>query len=310
MDSREKIKLYIYPHAKQHTHDKTDLYYNTVPLSKKGIQDHFVLSPPEKADYFYMGQLSDDIVINKEKFEFFEGKEERHVCDIEGDWFQKKIPQWLEESILTINSVKKEYVEKNIKMFIRPTFSHLFMEIIKNNLELKFNFNDNRSFGFKGLPDPLHVREKMWAACKSSQIKFDIEFNDKWAAQTSPSSSLRKKYCKKIMGNTFSLCPRGSGLDSARFFESCFFSRIPVFISHSPYIFGSHYNIEKPFYFQIDADLSVEEIRENLIKIHNTSTSDLKEMSYNSKMFFEDCVRNYFNDPTKNFLEWMENEEE
>ncbi len=177
MDSREKIKLYIYPHAKQHTHDKTDLYYNTVPLSKKGIQDHFVLSPPEKADYFYMGQLSDDIVINKEKFEFFEGKEERHICDIEGDWFQKKIPQWLEESILTINSVKKEYVEKNIKMFIRPTFSHLFMEIIKNNLELKFNFNDNRSFGFKGLPDPLHVREKMWAACKSSQIKFDIEFN-------------------------------------------------------------------------------------------------------------------------------------
>ena len=52
------------------------------------------------------------------------------------------------------------------------------------------------------------------------------------------------------------------------------------------------------------------EVTTNLIKIQNTSTSDLKEMSYNSKMFFEDCVRNYFNDPTKNFLEWMEYEEE
>ena len=305
----KKNNLYIYPNAKAHVHDETQTYYNSVPMSEKGIKDYFVLSSADEADYYYMGQISDDMYVQEEQFEFYKDNKSKHICDIEGDWLQKKIPEWLHGATMTINSVKREYVENDIKMFIRPTFSHLFMEIVKNDIKLRFNFNDNRSFGFKGLPDPLGVRRKVYSACISNRdIKSDIEFNNQWASKCAPGSRLRKEYCSKMIKNTFSLCPRGTGMDTPRFFESCFFSRIPVFVSHSPYIFGKKYNQENPFYFYIDAAKSVEELAEEFIKIKNTETELLREMSYNAKMFFETKVRDYFNDPTGNFLRWIENE--
>jgi hypothetical protein len=305
----KKHNLYVYPNAKKHVHDETEKYYNSVPMSEKGIKDYFVLTSPDNAEYFYMGQVSDDMNVQESNFEFYKDNKAKHICDIEGDWCQKKIPKWLYGATLSINSVKKEYVENKIKMFIRPTFSHLFMEIIKNDMKLKFNFNDNLGFGFKGLADPLGVRNKVRLACNSSaEITSDFEFNSMWASKSSAGSRLRKEYCFKMVKNTFSLCPRGTGMDTPRFFESCFFSRIPVFVSHSPYIFGRSYNMESPFYFYIDASSSVEEITQKLIEIKNTDVNLLREMSHNAKMFFETKVRDYFDDPTGNFLRWIENE--
>ena len=55
-----KIKLYVYPNAREHVHDDTEIYFNTVPLSKKGIEDYCELVSPEEADYFYMGQIPND----------------------------------------------------------------------------------------------------------------------------------------------------------------------------------------------------------------------------------------------------------
>ena len=308
----KKLKLYIYPHARKHTHDQEEIYKNTVPLSAAGIKQHCELVSPEEADYFYMGQISDGVATPpKESFSYIEGKEEKHICDIEGDWLARTLPEWLEDCTLTMNGVRKEYVDKKIKIFTRPTFTFLLMDIVRNNKNIKYNFNDNKKFGFKGFPDPLGVRRKMLQACEMSNgtIDYDVKFNNKWEARAAPNSKIVVDYCKGILSNTFSLCPRGTGVDTVRFFESCFLSRIPVVISDCR-VFGHEYHLSNPFYFQIDPNISASEMMEKLIQIQDTSIEKLKDMSYNSKQYFETCIREYFEDPTLRFIEWLEGENE
>ena len=111
-----------------------------------------------------------------------------------------------------------------------------------------------------------------------------------------------------MLQNTFALCPSGTGVDSVRFFEACFFSRIPVVISDS-FTMGKEFNKNKFFYFQIDPNNSISKIAEDLKEIEQTPLQKLEEMSYNSKEFFESKIRKYFEDPTLRFIEWLEKNE-
>ena len=233
-----KLKLYVYPFAKSHVHDDESMhhvngvsqYINTVPMSKIGIAEHFEIVDAKDADYFYMGQISDGSRIpSKEEFLYLEGNEEKHICDIEGDWINKTLPSYLKKCVLTINGARKEY--QGVKMFVRPTFSFLLTDLAKNKPKHNFEFKDNLCFGFKGYPDPYGVRFKMRNALFKSQLKSQIIFNQKWMAQNLPDSQETKDYIRIIENNTFSLCPMGAGFDSIRFFESCYFGRIPVIIS-------------------------------------------------------------------------------
>ena len=85
-----KPKLFLYRNRRPHAHDKdpSGIYVNTVPMSEIGISEHFELSYPEDADYFYMGQFNNDASIHQyspSSFEFFEGNEHKHICDYEGE---------------------------------------------------------------------------------------------------------------------------------------------------------------------------------------------------------------------------------
>jgi len=293
-------------------HDQEEKYKNTVPLSAVGQERHCEIVPPDEAEYFYMGQLSDGVTIPpKDSYAYIEGNESRHICDIEGDWLGRTIPEWLEGCVMTMNGLRKEYVEKDLKIFTRPTFTFLFMDIISNNRRLRHTFNSNKSFGFKGHPDPLGVRHKMLEACKMSEgsIKYDVKFNNKWEARASPNSKIVVDYCKEILSNTFSLCPRGTGVDTVRFFETCFLSRIPVVISDCR-VYGHEYHVKNPFYFQMSSDLSPAEMLNELQKIQDTPLEELRQMSINAKEYFETCIRKYFEDPTLRFIEWLEGENE
>ena len=222
----KKLKLYIYPHAQPHAHDKEEIYTNTVPLSAAGIKKHCELTSPETAEYFYMGQISDGTPTPpKSSFSYFSGNEKRHICDIEGDWLERTIPEWLEECVLTMNGVRAKYVEKSVIIFGRPTFTFLLMDIIRNNRQIKHTFNDNKIFGFKGHPDPMGLRYKMLEACKlgAGEFAYDVKFNDKWEARASPRSQVVAEYCRGLLSNTFSLCPKGTGIDTVRFFRIMFF---------------------------------------------------------------------------------------
>lgn len=73
-----KPKLFLYRNRRPHAHDKdpSGIYVNTVPMSEIGISEHFELSYPEDADYFYMGQFNNDASIHQyspSSFEFLKG---------------------------------------------------------------------------------------------------------------------------------------------------------------------------------------------------------------------------------------------
>jgi len=300
----KKIKLYIYPNAKQHVQDNmAKENYNTVPWSEQGIKNHCEIVSSDEAEYYYMGQVSCGLSMpDKSEFKYFDGNEESHIIDFEGDWFQKSIPDWLKNSLISVSGVKKEY--ENIKIFPRPAVSHLLLDIIRNNRKIKHTFESNKSFGFKGFPDPRGIRIKTAKACELAGVKTDIHFNQAWQGKAHPNSQVVSEYCKLMLQNTFALCPSGTGVDSVRFFEACFFSRIPIVVSDS-FTMGHEFNKNKPFYFQVDPHNSTDRIAKELNEIEKTSLHKLKEMSYNSKEFFEINMRKYFEDPTLRFIEWL-----
>lgn len=311
---KNKPKLYIYPVARGHVQDNEAFhrlgdkpqYVNTIPLSLKGIKDHFEVVPPNEAEYFYMGQFSEfykDIDISE--FTYFEGKESKHIADIEGDWKDKERPEWINKCLITINGAKSEY--KDLKMFVRPTFSFLLMDLVKNWPGVSVPFNSNLKFGFKGTPDSRGTRKRLKTIIENSNLKSEIILNDKWMASNHPTDQNTISYIKLLLNNTFSLCPHGAGADSVRFYETCFFSRIPIIVSNIFIPFQDEFT--DPFYFKIDPNLSDEEILRKLNEIKNTDLGLLKEMSYNARKYFDVCLKPYFEDPTLSFIKWLEKNE-
>ena len=250
-----------------------------------------------------MGQVSCGLPLpDKNEFKYFDGNEERHIIDFEGDWLHKSIPDWLRNSIVSVSGVKGEY--KDIKIFARPAVSSLLLDIIRNDKKVKYTFQPNKGFGFKGFPDPRGIRIKVSNACKLAGVKANIQFNNAWQGKVRPSDRIVSDYCKLMLRNTFILCPSGTGVDSVRFFEVCFFSRIPVVVSDS-FTMGHEFNKESPFYFQIDPHISIEQMADKLRQIEKIPVTTLEKMSYNSKEFFETKMRKYFEDPTLRCIEWM-----
>jgi len=299
-----KLKIYIYPNARLHVQDNMEeAYYNTIPFSTIGITQHCEVVPPDEAEYYYMGQVSCGLPLpTMGEFKYFEGNEEKHIIDFEGDWLKKSIPNWLRNSRISVSGVKKEYA--GIKIFTRPALSYLLMDIIRNNRKVRHTFEPNKRFAFKGFPDPRGIRIKAAQACELAAVKRSVEFNQVWEGKASPSSRATAQYCKSILQSTFTLCPSGTGVDSVRFFEVCFFSRIPIVVSDS-FTMGHEFNKSKPFYFQIDPHNSLKQMAKELVEIENTPLSTLQEMGTNSKEFFESHLRKYFEDPTSTFIEWL-----
>lgn len=310
----EKLKLFLYPSAKPHVHDNEKMhlvngvsqYVNTVPMSEKGIYDYFEIVDANEADYFYMGQISDGMEIpHKNNFEYLVGNEHRHICDIEGDWLNREIPEWIKKCILTINGAKEKY--KGLNMFVRPTFSYLLVHLAKNNNPFPSRDIENISFGFRGFPDPHGIRHKMKFSFDKSNLKGTVILNNKWMAQNTLDSHDTAEYINLMKNNIFSLCPAGAGVDSIRFYESCYFGSIPIIISNNFVPF--EYEFKDKFYFRIDPSITIDEMIDRLIEISETNLDTLRKMSYSSQEYFNTQVVDYFKDPTYKFIKWLSNNE-
>lgn len=300
-----KLKIYIYKTTKFPVHDDIPEYAGLVPFSKNNLKKYILVDNPKEADYFYMGQftcLGHKFV--KSDFQYFEEYSNKHICDLEGDWTYNFAPKdILENCIITTNGAKKQYHKYYDRIFIRPTFSNLLINLVKNYKKINYKPVYNRIFAFKGFQDPLGVRIRIANLINKTNLKKDIEFNNTWMGNASHASPLVSEYMKKIYNNTFSLCPRGAGVDTVRFFESCYFGRIPIVIGDN-LLFGER-EFKKDFFFKIDPSLTDKEIIDKLTEISNLKNETIDEMSINCIEFFEKNVMNYFNDPDQNFIEWI-----
>jgi hypothetical protein len=249
-----------------------------------------------------MGQISDGVnPPSEDDVTWLRGNEAKHICDIEGDWTDRLIPDWLRSCTLTINGAKQEY--QGVKMFIRPTFSFLLIDLYRRDDYVRGKLL-NKSFGFRGYPDPRGVRAKLKVSFEKSGLKGEYVLNDSWQAQNLPTSNNTALYIQTMTENIFSLCPLGAGVDSIRFFESCYFGSIPVVVSNNFIPFEDSFR--EKFYFRIDPALSIEEVRDRLIAISSTSHDELNAMSCNAQSYFRSEVKTYFDDPTLKFLKWFE----
>tara|TARA_B100000809_G_scaffold131049_1_gene128839 strand:- start:4630 stop:5586 length:957 start_codon:yes stop_codon:yes gene_type:complete len=316
-----KIKLYVYPDAKPHVHDtqEAQFYYNTVPLSAAGIEQYCDLVEPDQADYFYMGQLNNNQSLHThdpyQSWPYFQDNEHKHICDYEGEGGQEQgaggatIPTWLHNSIITLNGPLTSYTTKIKRLFTRPTFSHLLMDIIKNQNDT-FKFPSIKSIGFKGYLN--HSIRQIMANAYSHHEPFntDISFNNKWEGPSETGSIIQQQYIETMLRHPISLCPRGSGIDSVRLLETCYYNRVPVLISDYDYCMVGDGYYDTSFCFRICRSISTPEyLIHEMHRLYDTSLSELEDRANLARKYFDIVIRKYFDDPTLYFLYWLQSNE-
>lgn len=303
----DKVKLYVYPHAPSHIHDTILEYRDKVPFSEDGIARHCEIVPPEEADYFYCGQFHDNVawMLHPNRFEFFKGRESHHIYDIEGDWRNIEIPEWLSGSLLTAMDAYPKHRYWNL--MVRPGMSHLlanmmYRDVIQCNSErIPFKKRTKR-FVFMGQLDSMGLRARMLTALERSGCPSVVRVNQGWGAQQSPESEFVGSYEDAMRTSTFALCPCGEGI-GVRFLEALYYGTIPILIDdHVPFC-ADDFQLNQ-FYFHIGAHVSEDEMVRALRSIFMSHDQGIASISGEGQYCFDTYVRAYLVDPTQYFLDW------
>jgi len=299
-----KLKLYIYPNACPHSHDLDPEYYNTTPLGEQGIKDHCITTSPDDCDYFYMGQVSCGTVkdVHKDQFDYIDKFPEKHIVTIEGDWANKPLPKWMEKCIFVGNAAKIEH--KNFPFCVRPCMSKLLIRLGTKELDYKVKYPETKSFGFAGQYDPHGTRQKMQQCFSTNNLPNEIIINPGWLGSVDPRSPFVQHFARILENNMFSLCPRGAGEDTIRFYEGAYFGRIPIIIGKCQVMGEDYYDTS--FFYRIDPEASIEELNDFFTKIYNEDFDVLIEKCKLARTYFDDVVKKYFKDPTKFFIEFLQ----
>jgi hypothetical protein len=236
-----------------------------------------------------MGQFPDGYEVDLNKFEYFNDNKGRHLCDIEGDWLNRERP---DIPNMTINGAP---LGMKGNLFIRPTFSTLFVSMMQR--QDKFDLPGNKSFGFQGYPDPFGLRVRLRDLVK----RFPNEYNltTKWNGLTD-SKETHQSYEDMMKRHVFHLCPRGCGHDSVRFFECCFYGRIPIIVGDN-YLFGELEGVDLSFVYRV-TQYSPEQIQSVLKQVYELSWEEIEKKSRAARNYFDTYVRAYMKDPTAYYL--------
>ena len=299
------MKIFIYPTARTHSHDLINEYENTTPLSKEGIKRHcIVVTNPDEADFFYVGQISDGTMheIKESEFYYLKGNEHRHIVTIEGDWTNNTIPSYLLGCIFTGNGMK-DY-KKTYKYCARPCMSKLLVHLAKNKVDYNVTYDCKKSFGFKGQYDVHGTRLKVNNILQDLNLPKEILFNNTWLGSINLRENFTiQEYAKTFQNNLLSLCPRGAGEDTIRFYETCFFGRVPIIVGDTKIMNEDNYDCS--FMYRISSRETDINIKRFLSDIFNTPDNILIEKAKKAKLFFNEVVVKYFEDPTLNFINFL-----
>lgn len=63
--------------------------------------------------------------------------------------------------------------------------------------------------------------------------------------------------------------------------------------------------ISNKFYYKIDPNATDTEIKKSLLDIYNTPLEELIERGKQSRVYFDTVIRDYFKDPTANFIQFL-----
>ena len=303
-DTTGAPKLYIYPNARIQSQDKINEYFNTTPMSIEGVNRHFnVVTNPEEADFLHMGMISCGTAqeFSEKNFPYLATYPDKHIVDLEGDWVSNVAPPWVAERIKSGNSSKPEHL-KGI-MCVRPAVSNFLAYLAKTNPEYELEFPETNTFCFRGYPDPFGVRPRIVEIMKRLQLPGEYSLTNEFNARKPLTSEEVTEYYQLLHRHLISMCPRGAGIDSIRFYETCFFGRVPVCVSDAKWLGEELYDMS--FAYRLSPSLTDEEIARQLRDIANTPTSELIERGKKARDYFQKVVVEYFKDPTLYFRRYL-----
>lgn len=303
-NSPDKKNLFVYPNSRTQSQDKINEFWDTTPMSIEGRNKHFnIVSNPEEADLFFMGMISCGTVheFQETDFQYLDKYPDKHLFELEGDWVNNHAPEWLAKLKKSGNSSKPEHLIG--PLCVRPAVSNLLAYLAKDNPEYVLEFPEAITFGFKGYPDPFGVRTTMVNIMKKMRLPGHYELTSQFGSRQDLQSQQVQDYYGLLYSNLISMCPRGAGVDSIRFYETCFFGRVPVCISDAKWLGEDYYDMS--FAFRLSPSFSEEEIAKQLLRIKELPYNELVDRGTKARQYFENVVVKYFEDPTLYFIEFL-----
>ena len=300
-----KLKVYFYPGSRDPSEQEKAGYVNCVPFSPQGIERWVEPTDnPDEAQLFYCGQFHDKDAwrLSPGRFEFLQGRESKHIADIEGDWRGMDIPKWLKPCILTAMNAREKNRDWNV--MARPGCSKLLVHLARE-APSGFRMPPKRQFWFRGQQDSGGLRMRMWEVIHKSALPLELRMNAYWGASMLINTPAVIEYRRSMEDSAFVLCPGGEGWGATlRMYEACYFGRVPILIADCLWAWGDVTDVL--FAFRISPHASDDEMGNALAYIFAISDSELEDRCRMAALYFEHVVRFYFRDPTECFLVWAE----
>ena len=181
------------------------------------------------------------------------------------------------------------------------------LDIVKN-YDDQLPLPEEKSFGFRGYLNHK-IRAMMVHALHHSDFNKELHVNRRWSGPSKIGSQVQKDFIETMSNNSLSLCPRGSGIDSVRLLETCYYGRVPILISDYDYFLVGEDRYDTSFVFRIcGPDLNPEKLKDRLKEIYSSSPDDIQQRATLARKYFDEVIRVYFDDPTAYFIKWLENE--
>ena len=293
--------IYIHPKATPCSVETHFLHLKKfVPLTLDNILKNFkIVSSPEHSDYIFLGQIIENKIIPDEFIEICKNNPKKVIVDLEGDFGSSLFNSCFKNVITCAGGPDKSWGLTNC--FVRPQLSKVLLELHCNNYQTLPVDSKALNFYFQGqvnVPNRI-ILLKALQQLNLNNIKVSV--NNSWGGNLSIQDS---EYCNMMNSNLLSLCPKGVGGSSIRFYESCFFGSVPILIGNDEVM--SEHTYDTSFIFRIPDYNDISCVKHELDKINKTDAEQLRNRGKRARQYYDDVVKPHLDDPMSTFLRWLE----
>jgi len=298
------MKLYIHPQSK---FCSQELYFQEyekyVPLTRKSIPSIFnIVNNIEDCDYIFLGQICEGRSISQEFVDICNKHKRKVIVDIEGDFGSSLFHPCFRQVTTCAGGPDKRWGLESC--FVRPHLSKVLIELFESKFPVKNTSEKKLNFFFQGQINVLNrvLMIESFMESRISNVVFNLQ--PTWGANKSIRDS---DYCQTMNDNLLSLCPRGVGGSSIRLYESCYFGCVPIVLGSDKMMAEDEYDTS--FAFKLENYNNKFEIIKLIKTINESEKQSLIEIGVKARKYYNEVVAPYLASPTKQFVNWIQNNE-
>jgi hypothetical protein len=275
-------------------HDQYPFYPNVVPFCRHGVAAWCEATSLEQAELVLVGQVRE---LTARPLALPETGGVPMVVDVEGDQAPGTFRDDLSGCVRVCCGAPRDWAGPNV--WARPTMSRFLVWASRNDYR-RFRPAREHRLGFMGKTDSRGLRARMSEAVVG--LPAAVVLRREWHGPSALNHPARDEYEAAMLGSSMALCPMGEGVATARFYEACFYGRMPVVIGETLVLDDGA--VDSGFAAELGAGLGVEELRAALGRIVGIGAEEAAERGRAARDYFDRVVRRYFADPTRMFLDW------